>query len=142
MQQRLQNWIQVSFRSKFPIKVVFLVSLSHTLTHTHNGCWCSFPSFFKTKTTVSFSWGANSPAQPSWEECFKKLSSIYNKIGNCDVFFNQKNPTHLAQWSSNQRNEYKRFMKRRDTIISLDQIEKLNSIEFNWKGPRLLWFLV
>ena len=57
-------------------------------------------------------------------------------MGNCNVPFNADHPTPLAKWTAYQRAEYKRWKKGRDTLLTLDQIGRLNDIGFNWKGPR------
>jgi len=49
----------------------------------------------------------------------------------------QSNPSQIGKWVSAQRTEYRRLKKGKDSLLTLDQVAKLNEIGFNWKGPRL-----
>lgn len=87
--------------------------------------------------SIGFNWGKKFPPPPSWNEMFNQLKIFQQKMGNCNVPFNRTHPNALAKWTAYQRAEYKRFRKGLDSLLSLDQIEKLQEIGFNWKGPKL-----
>jgi len=55
----------------------------------------------------------------------------------CDPPVNPNNPNSLAIWVSAQRNEYRRFKKGRDSLLTVELIGQLNDAGFTWKGPRL-----
>lgn len=87
--------------------------------------------------SIGFDWGKGYPPPQSWDEMFAQLQNYQQKMGNCNVPFNAKNPSPLAKWAAYQRAEYKRFKQGRHSLLTLDQIGKLKEIKFNWKGPRL-----
>lgn len=82
-------------------------------------------------------WGKDFPKPAPWNDMFEKLKSYRQHRGDCNVPFNADNPTALARWAANQRMEYKRFKKGRDSLLDLEQIQNLNEIEMNWRGPKL-----
>lgn len=85
---------------------------------------------------IGMYWGTKFPEPPSWETRFEELKE-YKTAMRCDPAVDLKNPTPLATWVSAQRNEYRRFKKGRDSLLTLEQIGKLNEVKLNWKGPRL-----
>ena len=88
--------------------------------------------------SIGFTWGKKFPSPPSFEEQLEELKKYQKAMKHCNVPINQNNPSPLAKWISNQRCEYKFYFKKgKDSILNLDQIEQLNDIGFNWKGPRL-----
>ena len=86
---------------------------------------------------LGFNWGKKYPAPPSWDESLEELKKFRKAMNHCNIHMDPKSPSALAKWVSTQRSEYKRFDKGCDSLLSLEQIGKLNEIEFNWKGPRL-----
>ena len=87
--------------------------------------------------SIDMFWGKAFPAPPTWEEQYNELSKFKNSMGHCNVFMNAKDPSPLAKWVSFQRSEYKRFRKGQDSLLDLEKIEKLNTVGFNWMGPKL-----
>ena len=85
---------------------------------------------------LGMEWGGKFPAPVSWDERFDELEK-YKKAMNRDPPVNANSPTPLGTWVSAQRKEFRRQKFGKDSLLKLDQIEKLNSIGFNWKGPRL-----
>ena len=85
--------------------------------------------------SIGFDWGRGFPPPKSWDEMFAQLQNYHEKMGNCNVPFNQTNPSPLAKWTAYQRAQYKRFKQGRHSLLTLDQIGQLNEIRFNWKGP-------
>lgn len=88
--------------------------------------------------SIGFFWGKKYPPPASWDDMFDQLQNFQKRMGNCNVPFNEANPTALAKWVAYQCKEYKRFRKGCNaSLLTLDQIEKLNDIGMNWKGPKL-----
>lgn len=85
--------------------------------------------------SLEFYWGKDFPAPISWAERLEELQKYQKAMG--DVPVHPSYPTPLAKWVSQQRKEYKRAKKGAPSLLSLEQIDKLNSVGFNWKGPRL-----
>ena len=77
------------------------------------------------------------PVPVTWDAHFEDLQKYHKAMGNCNVHISMAEPSPLAKWVSNQRSEFKRFKKGKDTLLTMDQIEQMNGIGFNWKGPRL-----
>eukprot|EP00531_Pseudo-nitzschia_arenysensis_P008397 CAMPEP_0116133040 /NCGR_PEP_ID=MMETSP0329-20121206/9888_1 /TAXON_ID=697910 /ORGANISM="Pseudo-nitzschia arenysensis, Strain B593" /LENGTH=230 /DNA_ID=CAMNT_0003627633 /DNA_START=460 /DNA_END=1152 /DNA_ORIENTATION=+ len=86
---------------------------------------------------IGFYWGRQFPSHPTWDEMFEKLQVWKQKMKTCNVPLHASNPTPLAKWCAFQRAEYKRHMRGRNSLLTLDQIEMLNEIGFKWKGPKL-----
>ena len=86
---------------------------------------------------LGFWWGKNQPSPPSWDYNFEKLFAFNKNTGQCNIFIDRESPTPLAMWISIQRTEYKRFKKSQGSLLSIDQIQKLENIGLNWKGPKL-----
>lgn len=87
--------------------------------------------------SLGLSWGRNCTSPVSWDTHFEDLAKFAKAMGHCNVTVNANSPSALGKWVSLQRVEYRRFGKGRDSLLTLDQIRKLNAIGFNWKGPRL-----
>ena len=79
-------------------------------------------------------WGKKFP-HVSWEQSFDELMKYQRAFKSCNIPMNSTSP--LAKWVSNQRKEYRRRQKGKDSILTLEQIEQLNEVDFNWNGPRL-----
>jgi hypothetical protein len=86
--------------------------------------------------SVGVSWGKNFPPPVSWDEMFEKLQNYQQRMGNCNVPFNSKNPTPLAAWVAYQRKEFKRFKIGKPTLITLDQCGMLKDLGLSWKSPK------
>ena len=88
--------------------------------------------------SLSFNWGKNFPHPPTWDEMFDKLSAYQSRFKTCNVACSSAKPTGaLARWAAYQRMEYKRYKSGRASLLSPDQIEKLDGIGMNWNGPKL-----
>ena len=86
--------------------------------------------------SIGFNWGKAYPPPKSWEESFADLKKFRDTFGHCNVPHNPTNPTPLAKWVTAQRVEGKRFRKGRDSLLTLDQIQRLNDVGFKWKVQR------
>eukprot|EP00536_Pseudo-nitzschia_multiseries_P000431 jgi/Psemu1/233581/estExt_Genewise1.C_50246 len=87
--------------------------------------------------SLGFCWGKKYPAPASWNNMFEALQEYQQRMGNCNVPCHPTKPTLLARWAAYQRTEYKRFAKGKDSLLTLDQIGKLETIGMNWNGPKL-----
>jgi len=82
-------------------------------------------------------WSKSSPPPICWDERFQELTKFQKAFGHCNMTINTSSPSEMAKWISNQRVEYRRYSKGRDSLLSLEQIGQLNGIGFDWKGHRL-----
>jgi Helicase associated domain len=80
-------------------------------------------------------WGKEFPSQPSWEDRFEEYKSFKSRW-HFDPQVDSS-PTPLGTWVSNQRNEFRRFIKGKRSLLTDSQIDSLNEMNFDWKGPRL-----
>ena len=83
--------------------------------------------------SLGFHWGRKFPDPPSWGDQFTQLAEFQKEMGHCNVPVHPTDPSALAKWVSWQRHEHKRFRQGRDSLLTLDQIEKMNQIGFKWK---------
>jgi hypothetical protein len=108
---------------------------ANTITHT-KGLKLKPERIIKLESIGMF-WGKKYPPPASWDGMFDNLQTYRDRMGDCNVPFNATNPTALAKWAAYQRMEYKRHKKGLDSLLTLDQIGKLNDLGINWKGPKL-----
>jgi len=59
-----------------------------------------------------------------WEDHFRKLQLLHINLGHCRVDW---------PWVEEQRTQYRHFLDGKTTTMTLDRIEKLQSIGFEWK---------
>jgi hypothetical protein len=86
---------------------------------------------------IGMCWGKAFPPPATWESRFAELEAFQKAMKHCNIPVCSTNPSELAKWVSVQRYEYKRFHKGRDSLLSLEQMGKLNDIGFSWKTPRV-----
>ena len=84
---------------------------------------------------LGFDWGKNCPQPMSFEEGLNELQKYKTAMGHCNIHVDSKSPSQLAKWVLAQRNEYKRFCKNKDSLLTLDQIGRLKDVGFKWKSP-------
>ena len=85
---------------------------------------------------LGMNWGKKFAQPASWEDQYEEVKK-YKSALRCDPPVNLSNPTPVAIWVSNQRKEYRRFKKGRDSLLTTEKIGQLNDLGFDWKGPRL-----
>jgi Helicase associated domain len=71
---------------------------------------------------IAFPWGKSFPALPAWEESFEELQTYHQAMRHCDINMNTSRPSQLANWVSAQRNEYRRFKKNVDSLLTLARL--------------------
>jgi Helicase associated domain len=86
--------------------------------------------------SLGFSWGKNCPPTRSWKQNYDDLKKYKESQGHCNVPICPNNPSVLARWVTNQRQEYKHRVKGRDSLLKQEQVEMLNEIGFSWRRPR------
>lgn len=84
--------------------------------------------------------------QGKWEAMFQRLVDFKKKNGHCLVPNRYKKDHRLGSWVSTQRRQYKAFAegKINTTTLSMDRIQKLESIGFAWStdDPRRVdWYV-
>lgn len=85
--------------------------------------------------SLGFSWGKNSQQQPmTFDEGLEELQKYKKAMGHCNIHVDSKSPSRLAKWVMAQRNEYKRFRKNKDSLLTLDQVGQLKEVGFKWKS--------
>jgi len=87
--------------------------------------------------SIGFFWGKKYPAPPTWNDQLEQLKKYKTTTGNCNIEMSPTSPSELAKWVSAQRTEFRHLKKGRTSLLSLEQIEELNNIGFNFKGKRL-----
>jgi hypothetical protein len=85
---------------------------------------------------LGMNWGTKYDAPVPWEARFDELVKFKKAMGHCNIPESVTHPSPIAMWVSAQRQEFKRYRKGRDSLLNLEQIEKLNGIGFNWKSRR------
>ena len=73
--------------------------------------------------SIGFDWD---PINTYWEKMFSELLIFKKLTGHCNVPCHSSENTSLGIWVGTQRNAYK------NNKLSLEQINKLNSIGFDW----------
>ena len=66
----------------------------------------------------------------TWEDMFLLLKDYKMKHGHCNV---PTNSGKLGSWVNNQRIKYRKMKEKNDRTLSNEQIDKLESIGFEWK---------
>jgi hypothetical protein len=83
---------------------------------------------------LGFVAGKAYPQPLTFEEGLEELKKFKNAMGHCNIFVDPKSPSQLAKWCGVQRNEYKRFGKQQDSLLTLEQVGKLKEIGFKFKA--------
>jgi Helicase associated domain len=86
--------------------------------------------------SLGFSWGENSQQQQpmTFDEGLQELQKYKKAMGHCNIHVDSKSPSRLARWVMAQRNEYKRFRKNKNSLLTLDQVGQLKEVGFKWKS--------
>ena len=67
-----------------------------------------------------------------WQKCLKALKAYKKKHGDCLVTQYDKHNVKLGYWVSNQRQEYKKWLKGISSRLTQERIDQLNEIDFVW----------
>lgn len=90
---------------------------------------------------IGFKWSLYN-RQKSFDEHFEELNGFYKKFGHCDVNVETKDYGALARWCNNIRQSFRPGMdsedsrKDRPCRLTIENVEKLNSINFKWAKRR------
>ncbi len=81
------------------------------------------PDRIQLLNSLGFDW---EPFEALWETLFARLKAYARIHGNCRVSFQLEEDQQLANWVLAQRTKYK------TNKLSLNKVQRLNSIEFEW----------
>jgi hypothetical protein len=81
---------------------------------------------------ISFVWHSHTAA---WMERWSELYEFRQQHGHSNVPSNFEFNRHLSIWVKCQRRQYKLYRAGEPSNMTIDRIQKLNSLEFNW-DPR------
>ena len=88
-------------------------------------------------TKVGFHWGKS---QVGWEANFEKLVQFKESHGHCQVPSNYSvDGVKLGTWVHRQRQRYRNNLTGRNSPMSQEQIDQLNSVGFNWSIAGIRW---
>lgn len=68
-----------------------------------------------------------------WSERFEEILKYKEQYGHCNVSCNFKENPQLGSWVKCQRRQYKNYIGGKRSSMTLDRIEKLESIGFLWE---------
>jgi hypothetical protein len=75
----------------------------------------------------------------AWEHCLSELAD-YRKIhGHCNVPRNYVKNTKLANWVNTQRHQYKFYLEKKTSHMTLSRIQELESLGFKWRVSVPTW---
>ena len=75
-----------------------------------------------------------------WEGHFRKLVQYKELNGHCRVPRNYTvDDVNLGRWVNTQRNEYRKFKKGKHSPMTLERIDALETLGFNWGTTRIGW---
>ena len=84
---------------------------------------------------LGFDWD---PFNSAWETMLNELKRYKEQFGHCDVPWEKKNRTPLAQWVSKQRSKWKRGRLPEDRRVRLDAIGFIwDDVEQSWEASYL-----
>jgi len=90
--------------------------------------------------SLGFFWGKKSHRPPpvSWDDMFQQLLDYKESTGNCNVPVENANLIPLVRWMAYQRFEYECYnLNKHSSLLTENQILKLEDIGMNWNGPKL-----
>jgi len=96
----------------------------------------------KERTTVldalGFIWNHNRKDRKddAWNLQFEALMEYKRENGHCNVPTTRANATKLGKWVGKQREEYKKWEKKKQSQLSQYRIDKLNGAGFQWSLTR------
>ena len=79
---------------------------------------------------IGFVWDSH---EASWEERKMQLKAYRDEHGNCNVPSNYSKNKKLSVWVKRQRRQYKFFHAGKPSNMSLDRINQLESLGFEWE---------
>ena len=69
----------------------------------------------------------------NWDDRFKELQDYYQKHGHFEAAGIATENPDLASWVTVQRKQYAKFQEQKKSSMTLERIDKLNSINFPWR---------
>ncbi len=79
---------------------------------------------------IGFRWNLR---DEDWDKKFEQLKQYKAAFGHCNITYRNKNNKYnsLHRWISCQRKNY----KEKKAVLTIERIDKLNSLGFLWKSP-------
>eukprot|EP00533_Pseudo-nitzschia_delicatissima_P003942 CAMPEP_0116089158 /NCGR_PEP_ID=MMETSP0327-20121206/6280_1 /TAXON_ID=44447 /ORGANISM="Pseudo-nitzschia delicatissima, Strain B596" /LENGTH=446 /DNA_ID=CAMNT_0003580339 /DNA_START=122 /DNA_END=1462 /DNA_ORIENTATION=- len=85
--------------------------------------------------SIGMKWSKKYGPPPSWDQMYEKVRGFHQAEGHCNVPLDDStDPIPLATWLAFNRTQYK---NRPFCLITQEQIEKLDGIDFDWEGAKL-----
>lgn len=144
---QLQEYKTINGHCNVPIRYKTNPSLGQWVS-TQRQEYASFQNGKKSNMTkeriakleeAEFNWSLRDTAKmaprKSWDMHFAALIEFKKQHGHCDVRVRSKQqPTgSLGRWVEKQRSQYHSKNEGKDSKLTIDQIEKLDSIGFKWR---------
>ena len=79
---------------------------------------------------IGFVWDSQGAA---WSERLEELKEFRQQFGTCNVPSNYEDNNQLATWVKCQRRQFKLFNEGKPSNITLDRIQQLNALGFEWE---------
>lgn len=83
---------------------------------------------------IGFVWESH---KQSWNDSFQSLQVFYMTRGHCRVTKSNADET-LNTWCKHQRRQYKRFVCGQSSHMTMERIQKLESLQFDWDPRNIL----
>ena len=77
---------------------------------------------------VNFPWRL--PQEVKWNQQYEELVKYCSVHNNCNV---PHNVPHLGEWVNNQRRLKKMYAAGKKSSLTIERIEKLNTLGFDWR---------
>jgi len=81
--------------------------------------------------SIGFRW-AKPKGQASWDERFEELCQYHEEYGHCNVPTKWTKNSALGRFVSTLRSQYKDWIKGKETQMTRERVELLESIGFSW----------
>lgn len=145
----------VKWENMFQLLLVFKRSHGHTLVpnrHPRLGNWVGTQRrYYKVRkegkrtsltnerferlNSIGFVWATKDPRHSTWEHRYNELVQYKETVGDCLVPVAYEN-TQLANWVSTQRQEWKKWRDGRESRLSDEKVQILQTLGFCFQAQR------
>lgn len=91
------------------------------------------PAKLQALDEIGFQW-AKRKGQPSWDARYAQLKEYFAKHGHCRVPTKYVQNPALGRWVSTQRSQFKQFMEKQPTHMTVQRMRQLEEIGFKWNA--------
>lgn len=74
-----------------------------------------------------------------WDEFFQALLEFKEQHGHCHVPHTYSEDPALARWAKRQRYQYKLHLEQKTSTMTVDRLQKLESVGFIWEPQTSVW---